>query len=102
MVEVRANTAHAEHAAVGEEARQALREELADEYQLYHYVRQRLERQYVQCMTNQLEVKEEGGGFEEKKGEDERKSNLKYGRDRCPPESSLKESFHFPPKATCR
>ena len=39
MVEVRANTAHAEHAAVGEEARQALREELADEYQLYHYVR---------------------------------------------------------------
>ena len=27
---------------------------------------------------------------------------LKYiTRERCPPESSLKESFHFPPKATC-
>ena len=37
--QVHANTAHAEHAAVGEEARQALREELANEYQLYQYIR---------------------------------------------------------------
>ena len=34
-----ANTAHAEHAAVGEEARQVLKEELANEYQLYRYIR---------------------------------------------------------------
>ena len=39
MFKVHANTAHAEHAAVGEEARQALKEELANEYQLYHYIR---------------------------------------------------------------
>ena len=39
MFQVHANTAHAEHAAVGEEARQALKEELANEYQLYHYIR---------------------------------------------------------------
>ena len=39
MFKVHANTAHAEHAAVGEEARQVLKEELANEYQLYHYIR---------------------------------------------------------------
>ena len=39
MFKVHANTAHAAHAAVGEEARKALREELANEYQLYHYIR---------------------------------------------------------------
>ena len=39
MFQVHANTAHAEHAAVGEEARQALKGELANEYQLYHYIR---------------------------------------------------------------
>ena len=39
MTQVHANTAHAQHAAVGEEARQVLREELANEYQLYDYIR---------------------------------------------------------------
>ena len=39
LIQVHANTAHAEHAAVGEGARQALRDELANEYQLYHYIR---------------------------------------------------------------
>ena len=39
MVQVHANTAHAEHAAVGEEARKMLRDELENEYILYHYIR---------------------------------------------------------------
>ena len=47
MFQVHANTAHAEHAAVGEEARQVLKEELANEYQLYHYIRQ-----YISASTS--------------------------------------------------
>ena len=39
MVQVHANTAHAEHAAVGEEARKVLKDELENEYILYHYIR---------------------------------------------------------------
>ena len=39
MVQVHANTAHAEHAAVGDEARKMLRDELENEYILYHYIR---------------------------------------------------------------
>ena len=39
MVQVHANMAHAKHAAVNEQARRALKEELSNEYQLYHYVR---------------------------------------------------------------
>ena len=39
MVQVHANTAHAEHAAVGEEARKILKDELENEYILYHYIR---------------------------------------------------------------
>ena len=39
MVQVHANMAHAKHAAVNEQARWALKEELSNEYQLYHYVR---------------------------------------------------------------
>jgi len=49
--QVHANTAHAEHDAVGEEARKILKDELENEYILYHYIRRRLEDQYTQCTT---------------------------------------------------
>ena len=39
MVQVHANTAHAKHAAVGDEARKILKHELENEYILYHYIR---------------------------------------------------------------